>query len=567
MALSTTATSTSREHSLEQADPVRQQEHSTAPSNDSSQKYTHDVKQQPTDQVSTEEEHKWVTGVPLITIMGAICLVCFLMLLDISIIVTAIPQITSDFSSLQDVGWYGSAFQLASAALLPLTGSLYVNFDSKWTFLAFFAVFELGSLLCGVATSSEMLIVGRAVAGMGTSGIQNGAFTIIAECVPMPKRPALIGFVMGVSQLGLVVGPLVGGAFTEYTTWRWCFYINLPIGGLVAAALFFVKVPRPVAKPKALTVFRTLPKKLDLLGFAIFAPAAIQLLLALQYGGNQFAWNSATIIGLFCGAGATFVVFVAWEYYKGDAAMIPLPMLGKRTVWASSLVYGFLMSQMFTTSYYLPIYFQGVKDVSPTLSGVYLLPMILSQLFLAIGAGTLVGKLGYYLPFSLLSGVLLAIGNGLVSTFTPGTSTGRWIGYQILLGAGGGVGLQMPIIAVQNTLPPQQIPIAMALIMFSQTFGGAMFLSFSATIFTNSLNSLIAQYAPLVDPETIIAAGATGFWNVVSGDDLANVLVAYAESVARVFYLTASAGVCCFVFAWGMGWKDIRNKENEASKV
>lgn len=113
------------------------------------------------------------------------------------------------------------------------------------------------------------------------------------------------------------------------------------------------------------------------------------MLLALQYGGNQFAWNSATIIGLFCGAGATFVVFVGWEYYKGDAAMIPLPMLGKRTVWASSLVYGFLMSQMFTTSYYLPIYFQGVKDVSPTLSGVYLLPMILSQLFLAIGAGTL----------------------------------------------------------------------------------------------------------------------------------------------------------------------------------
>jgi hypothetical protein len=224
--------------------------------------------------------------------------------------------------------------------------------------------------------------------------------------------------------------------------------------------LFFVKVPEQMHKPKAIAVLRTLPTELDLIGFAIFAPAAIQLLLALQYGGNQFAWDSATVIGLFCGAGATFVVFLAWDYYKGDAAMIPFSMIRKRPVWSSCLVYGFLMSQLFTTSYYLPIYFQGVKGVSPTLSGVYLLPSILSQLFLAIGSGIpgkyiyppgivgiaddwTVGKLGYYLPFSLFSAVLLAISNGLLSTLSPGTSTGKWIGYQILLGAGCGAGLQM----------------------------------------------------------------------------------------------------------------------------
>lgn len=238
------------------------------------------------------------------------------------------------------------------------------------------------------------------------------------------------------------------------------FYINLPIGGLVAVVLFFVNVPEQMPKLKAISVVRTLPTKLDLIGFAIFAPAAIQLLLALQYGGNQFAWNSSTVIGLFCGAGATSLVFLAWDYYKGDAAMIPLSMIRKRTVWSSCLVYGFLMSQLFCTSYYLPIYFQGVKGVSPTLSGAYLLPSILSQLFLAVGSGTLgkdiyssrivkvaddrtVGKLGYYLPFSLISAVLIAIGNGLISTFTPDTSAGKWIGYQIILGAGTGGGLQM----------------------------------------------------------------------------------------------------------------------------
>ncbi|KAK0516386.1 hypothetical protein JMJ35_000989 [Cladonia borealis] len=562
MALSGTTTPPTQEDPSEKEVETREQQLPTSPS----EKSKDDLKEAPADGIPDEEGGTWVTGLSLFTILGAICLVCFLMLLDTSIIVTAVPQITTKFHSLQDVGWYGSAYQLSSATLLPLTGKLYMNFDSKWTFLCFFGIFELGSLLCGVATSSNMLIVGRAVAGIGTSGIQNGAFTIIAECVPMTKRPALIGMVMGVSQLGLVVGPLIGGALTQYTTWRWCFYINLPIGGLVAVTLCFVTIPRQTAKPKALSVFRALHRKLDLIGFAIFAPAAIQLLLALEYGGNQYAWNSSTVIGLFCGAVATALLWIVWDYHKGDNALIPLPMLRKRIVWSSCLVYGFLMSQMFTTSYYLPIYFQGVKGVTPTLSGVYLLPMILAQLFSAIGSGILVGKLGYYLPVSLFGAMLIAIGNGLVSTFDPGSSEGKWIGYQILLGAGSGSALQMPMIAVQNTLQPVQIPVAMALLMFSQTFGGALFLSFSDTIFTNSLKALIPTYAPSVDATTVINAGANGFRRLISGSDLVNVLVAYAKSVNRVFYLTASAGVCCFIFTWGMGWKDIREKK-EVSKA
>ena len=133
----------------------------------------------------------------------------------------AIPKITSDFHSLPDVGWYGAAYQLASATLQPLTGKVYFNFDNKWSFFGFLMFFELGSLICGVATSSNMLIVGRAVAGMGSAGLVNGALTIIAGCVPMPKRPAMIGIMMGVGQLGLVGGPLFGGLFTQYATWRW----------------------------------------------------------------------------------------------------------------------------------------------------------------------------------------------------------------------------------------------------------------------------------------------------------------------------------------------------------
>jgi len=138
-----------------------------------------------------------------------------------------------------------------------------------------------------------------------------------------------------------------------------------------------------------MSVIRTLPAKLDLIGFAIFAPAAIQLLLALQYGGITYPWNSAKIIGLFCGAGGAFILFLAWDYYKGDAAMIPFSMVRKKTVWASCLTYGIFMGQLFCVSYYLPIYFQGVNGVSPTMSGVYVLPSVLSHAFAGIISGIL----------------------------------------------------------------------------------------------------------------------------------------------------------------------------------
>jgi hypothetical protein len=167
------------------------------------------------------------------------------------------------------------------------------------------------------------------------------------------------------------------------------FYINLPIGGLVAVLLVFVHVPDQIPKPPPMSVVRTLPAKLDLIGFAIFAPAVIQLLLALQYGGITYAWNSPQIIGLFCGAGGTFIVFLGWDYYKGDTAMIPFSMVRKTNVWASCVTYGLFMGQLFTVSYYLPIYFQGVKGAPPTMSGVYVLPIVVSHIVSGVGSGML----------------------------------------------------------------------------------------------------------------------------------------------------------------------------------
>lgn len=273
--------------------------------------------------------------------------------------------------------------------------------------MVFLFFFELGSLICGVATSSTMLILGRAVAGIGGSGIQNGAFNMIAASVPLEKRPALMGILIGGAQLGLVVGPLVGGALTEYTTWRWCkcicigppkfiletnslsgFYINLPIGAFCALMILLVHIPDNSVKTDD-SIFKTLRTKLDLTGFFLFAPCTIMFLLALQWGGVDYPWKSATIIGLFCGGAGLLLVFLFWEHRVGAGAMIPLPIIKQREVWTSCLTMMFFFTTVFVAAFYLPIYFQSVKNATPFQSGVDMLPAILSQIVFAVAIGGL----------------------------------------------------------------------------------------------------------------------------------------------------------------------------------
>ncbi|KAH8686944.1 major facilitator superfamily domain-containing protein [Ilyonectria robusta] len=490
----------------------------------------------PVDTVPKDGAEEYVSGWKLISLMISITMAAFLMLLDMSIITTAIPRITEQFHSLDDIGWYGASYNLASAALQPLSGKLYTYFKSKWLFLGFLFIFEVGCLICGVATSSIMLIIGRTVAGMGSSGIQNGAFTIIAASTPLEKRPALVGVLMAGAQLGLVIGPLVGGALTEYTTWRWCFYINLPIGALCTVLILLVDVPDRVVHTDE-PIIKTLRTKLDLTGFVIFAPCTIMFLLALQWGGLDYSWDSATVIGLFCGGGATLFIFILWEYRVGDGAMIPLPVVRKREVWTSCLTMMFLFTSVFVASYYLPIYFQSVKGDTPFQSGVNLLPSILSQIVAAV----FIGVIG--------SAAVLAIASGLLTTLSPHTSTAKWAGFQVLLGFGRGIGMQMPIIAIQASTPPALTSIATAVLVFSQTFGGAVFVSIANVIFNNKLKGELTARLPHIDANMIIEAGATA------------ALAAYAKGVDFVFYLSVAAGCAMFLTSWGMGWKDIRKKD------
>lgn len=376
-----------------------------------------------------------------------------------------------------------------------------------------------------------------------------------------------MGIMMSIAQLGLVLGPLIGGALTQYTTWRWCFYINLPIGGVTAALLLFITVPDRTVKDHDMSWVSIVREKLDLLGFAIFAPAAIQFFLALEWGGTSYPWDSATVIGLFCGAAGTMCLFLGWEYRKGDAAMIPFSMMRNRVVWSSCLVQCFFYGGMLTMSYYLPIYFQAVKGVSPTLSGVYLLPSILSQMALATLSGYFVGKIGYYIPWSVAGAILTSVGYGLLSSFTPSSSTGSWIGYQIIIGVGRGCMLQMPLVAVQNNIRPSKLSVAMAVLIFCQTFGGSLFLAVSQTAFTNSLGKALHTFAPSIDVNTLLVAGASAIREVVPRQSLHGVLLAYNQALNNVFYIAAGTAVVTFVFCWGLGWKNVKKVKKATSEA
>lgn len=378
-----------------------------------------------------------------------------------------------------------AAYMLTTASLQLLSVKFYSFFSIKWVFLVSIFLFELGSLICGVAQNSLTLIIGRAVAGMGSAAIFSGALIILAHSVPLERRPMYSGFIGSMYGIASVAGPLLGGAFTDKVTWRWCFFINLPIGAvtLLVIEIFF---PDPQVKRESETWSKSF-RRFDPLGNLVFMPAIICLLLVMQWGGITYAWNSWRVILVFCLFGVLLIVFLFVQYWQQDFATAPLRIFLKRTVW-SAAIFTFCIGAAFLSSvYYLPICFQAVKSASAVNSGVMNLPLLISNVVASIISGIAVTTFGYYTPFMLLASVIKPISYGLMTTFHPGTPHSKWIGYQVLAGFGIGFGVQQPLIAVQVVLDIADVPTGTALMVFMQVLGGALFVSVDENVFSNKL--------------------------------------------------------------------------------
>lgn len=465
------------------------------------------------------------------------------------------PTITDQFHSLGDVGWYGSSYLITSCAFQLLFGKIYTFYSPKWVFLSAIGLFEIGSVVCGAAPNSKSFIVGRAIAGLGSAGVFSGAIIIIVYLVPLHKRPIFQGIIGACFGIASVVGPVLGGAFTANVSWRWCFYINLPIGAATVAIIFVtLKLPSP---EKGNQSVRQQLIQLDPLGTLFFLPSTVCLLLALQWGGSTYAWSDERIIALLVLFGVLSITFVAIQIWKQESATVPPRIIKQRSiagaVWYSICIGASLQVMVFT----LPIWFQAIKGVSPVKSGIDNIPLVIALVVASIFSGGLVSKLGYYTPFMVASSIIMSVGAALITTFKQNTGHAEWIGYQVIYGFGLGLGMQQSAIGTQTVLPRQDIPVGASLMFLAQSLGGAIFVSVSQNIFDNDLVSGLAKVAGL-NPKTVITAGATNLRAVVTSDQLSGVLAIYNEALAHALDVALAVSCASIVGALVMEWKSIK---------
>ena len=308
-----------------------------------------------------------------------------------------------------------------------------------------------------------------------------------------------------------------------------CFYINLPVGGLAMIGLFFF-FKSPPQVPKGSSGFAQILTQFDPIGTLAFVPAIVCLLIAMQWGGIEYAWFSGRIIALLILFGVLLIAFIGIQIWKGDTATVPPRIIKHRQQIAATIFAFFFGGSFFVVVYYLPIWFQAVQGVSAVESGIRNLPFLLSVTIITIISGAMITNFGWHTPWAFFCAVFMAVGAGLMMTFEVDTGLSKWFGYQVIYGFGAGAGFQQPVVAVQTVLKLEDVPVGTTIILFAQLFGGAVFASVATNIFNNHLVANLRK-VPGVDVDTIINAGATNLNRVVAPELFKQVLIVYNEAI------------------------------------
>ncbi len=453
----------------------------------------------------------------------------FLAALDQTIVSTALPTIVGDLGGLSHLSWVVTSYLLAATVSTPIYGKLGDMYGRKPVFLAAILIFLAGSMLAGLSQTMDELIGFRALQGIGAGGLMVGAQAIIADIVPPRERGRYMGLIGSVFAVASVAGPLLGGFLVDNLSWRWVFYVNMPVGAL-AVAIVALRLRLPSSRSR---------HRIDYLGAALLTGGVGSLVLLTTWGGNQYGWGSATIVGLAIAGVALLALFV-WQERRAAEPLLPLALF-RSPVFDVANAMGFTIGMaMFGAIVFIPLYLQLVYGASPTSSGLRLLPLMAGLLVAAIASGRAISRIGRYKIFPIAGTAILVVGMYLLSRLALGTAP--WLAsiYMLVVGAGIGLVMQVLVLVVQNDASPQQIGVATSTATFFRSVGGSFGVAIFGAIFASRLATQI-KHLPAVEAK-----------HLTGGVHLTPQQAKDLPAAVHVDFLQAFAHALHGVFLWGM---------------